>query len=68
MNLMKFVTNPSNKNGDDVVWYALAMIRLNFHSDDVWVVVRDCILDCVCFYVSDRNDHGVVLGVLLVVV
>ena len=65
MNYMMFVTSLLHTNSGDDVWYALAVIR---RSDDVWIVVRGCILDCGCSPVCDCNDHGIVRDVLLVVV
>ena len=35
VNYSEFVTGPSNKNSDGDVWYALAVIRLDFGSGDV---------------------------------
>ena len=35
VNYSGFVTSPSNKDSDGDIWYALTVIRLNVHSDDV---------------------------------
>ena len=64
VNCMMFVASLLNNRGDDV-WCVWAVIRLSFRNGDFWIVVRDCIPDCLCFPLRAVNGHGIVRDILL---